>query len=257
MYGIDAPRIYVLLIFSLICSSCFGIYLIRKPFFSSLYLNIILTGLAFLIAIQNIRIIAWMLYSSLFQKQKVALQMIDLLEKMNGKTYWQGINNILDVGCGRGLLMNNIAKKMLAEGQKDFKISGIDIFSTKDLLNNSEKNTLETIKKEGIPMDFMEIKNCDAREIIYDNNYFDLIVSSLTIHNVGRTEKTEQKQREEREKALNEIIRVTKPGGSIMIWELFHAEEIEKFLRSKGLNARKLKEFKSYSFKSAIIYAKK
>ncbi|MFX7883251.1 hypothetical protein ABTK06_19820, partial [Acinetobacter baumannii] len=56
---------------------------------------------------------------------------------MLSKIKWTGNENVLDIGTGQGLLMNGAAK-YLTTG----KSIGIDIWSSKDLSDNSISRTL-------------------------------------------------------------------------------------------------------------------
>jgi len=63
---------------------------------------------------------------------------------------------VLDIGTGQGLLMNGSAK-YLTTG----KSIGIDIWSSKDLSNNTRQKALENAVLEGV-IDKIEIINQDA-----------------------------------------------------------------------------------------------
>jgi ubiquinone/menaquinone biosynthesis C-methylase UbiE len=58
-------------------------------------------------------------------------------------------------------------------------------------------------------VDRVQIKDGDARRLPFDDNIFDIVVSSKALHNIFK--------RAEREKAINEIARVLKPGGWLAI----------------------------------------
>ena len=76
---------------------------------------------------------------------------------MLSKIKWTGNETVLDIGTGQGLLMNGAAK-YLTTG----KSIGIDIWSSKDLSDNSIKKTLENATLEGVE-DKIEVRNEDAR----------------------------------------------------------------------------------------------
>ena len=58
---------------------------------------------------------------------------------------WQGDEQVLDVGCGRGLLLAGAAKR-LTSGHA----TGIDIWSTVDMGGNSEAATQRNLELEGV-----------------------------------------------------------------------------------------------------------
>ena len=122
-----------------------------------------------------------------------------ILSKIN----WKGDEQVLDIGTGQGLLMNGAAK-YLTTG----KSIGIDIWSNKDLSDNSITKTLENAALEGVK-DKLEIKNEDARSMSFADNSFDVVLSLLCIHNI--------EPKADQEKACFEIARVLKPNGIAII----------------------------------------
>ncbi|MBC7412520.1 MAG: hypothetical protein H7331_08730, partial [Bacteroidia bacterium] len=127
-YGIDAPSIMRNLIF-------FGGITIFGGIFIQLFLNnVILLYLSYLI----------ILLGSVFFILGIAMFAYGMTGKyrtrdlMLSKINWNGNENVLDIGTGQGLLMNGAAK-YLTTG----KSIGIDIWSSKDLSNNSITKTLE------------------------------------------------------------------------------------------------------------------
>jgi ubiquinone/menaquinone biosynthesis C-methylase UbiE len=119
---------------------------------------------------------------------------------------------ILDVGCGFASVPIEIAKAF-----PDVKITGIDL--GEPLLDIGK--TL--IKKEKLEKQIVLLKG-DAEDLQYKNNSFDLVINSFLLHIV-----------EDPVQMLNEIERVTKPEGIILITDLrrgFLAYLIKKFRTS-------------------------
>jgi ubiquinone/menaquinone biosynthesis C-methylase UbiE len=117
--------------------------------------------------------------------------------------------NILDVGCGFASVPVEIAKKF-----PDAKITGIDL--GEPLLEIGR--TL--IKKAKLEKQVV-LLNGDAENLQYENNSFDVVINSFLLHIV-----------ENPIQMLNEIDRVTKPEGIILITDLrrgFLAYLIKKF----------------------------
>ncbi len=110
---------------------------------------------------------------------------------------------VLDVGCGSGSLSIAFAKQIV-EGE----VWGIDIWKKGDLSNNVPHRVLENIRIEGVE-NVVKVKTADARSIPFPDNYFDTIASVYVLHNI----------RPKREKAVYEMIRVLKPGGTLAIAE--------------------------------------
>lgn len=142
---------------------------------------------------------------------------IRLREKMLDLIHFQGNEKVLDVGCGRGLILNAAARRLTTG-----KAVGIDLWNTRDQSGNHPDVTRKNAKIEGVA-EKIEIITGDARHMPFDNDTFDVVVSSLAIHNIYN--------REERRKALSETFRVLKPGGQFAILDFQHVKEYEKVFR--------------------------
>jgi ubiquinone/menaquinone biosynthesis C-methylase UbiE len=66
-----------------------------------------------------------------------------------------------------------------------------------------------------------------ARKVQIADSSFDLVVSSLAIHNI--------KSREGRCRAIDEAVRVLKPGGRLLIADLMCTRAYAKRLRALGM----------------------
>ena len=156
-----------------------------------------------------------MVWSSRVTKPKVINRIVESIP-------WRGDENVLDVGCGRGLFLIAAAKRL-----KNGKATGVDIWRSEDLSGNSAEATINNAKAEGVA-NRIKIENTDVRKLPFGANSFDVVVSSLAIHNIdGSTE---------RAKALREIARVLKPGGYLAIFDIFHTGEYAKLLGQLGFN---------------------
>jgi arsenite methyltransferase len=113
---------------------------------------------------------------------------------------WRGDEQVLDVGCGRGLLLAGAAKLLSGGG----KATGIDIWSNVDMGGNSEAATLHNLELEGIS-DRCTLLGVPAQEMPFPDGTFDVILSNLCLHNIY--------DRETRRQAVQQIVRVLKPGG--------------------------------------------
>ncbi|HZL26867.1 MAG TPA: class I SAM-dependent methyltransferase [Acidobacteriaceae bacterium] len=139
---------------------------------------------------------------------------------------WRGDEQVLDVGCGRGLLLAGAAKRLGAEGHA----TGIDIWSNEDMGGNSEAATLHNLKLEGAT-DRCTLVSEGAQAMRFGDASFDVIVSNLCLHNIYDLPT--------RRKALHEIVRVLKPGGLALISDYKLTGEYVAEFRAMGLSVER------------------
>jgi SAM-dependent methyltransferase len=120
----------------------------------------------------------------------------------------RGDETILDVGCGSGLLLNEAARRLTTG-----KAIGIDIWAPHSGGGNYAL-LMKNAQAEGVA-DKIEFKQADVRELPFDEASFDVIVSSGALHHISQ-------QMPDHEKAIQEMIRVLKPGGRIVLWDTTH-----------------------------------
>jgi len=144
-----------------------------------------------------------------------------LRDKILDSIKWRGDEQVLDVGCGHGLLVLSAAKRLTKGGHG----IGVDIWSQVDQADNSAEATLENAKREGVAGQ-VELSNSDVRDLPFADNSFDVILSSFAIHNISATDG--------REKAIREIARVLKPGGQLALADIRNTAQYEKVLRGLG-----------------------
>jgi SAM-dependent methyltransferase len=134
---------------------------------------------------------------------------------------WRGDEKVLDAGCGRGLFLIGVAKRLTKAG----KAVGVDLWSTDDLSGNSAEAAMGNAKAEGVA-DRVRIENGDMRRLSYQPGSFDAVLSSLAIHNLADTS--------EREKAVAEMLRVLKPGGHLAILDILHTGDYIRVAEQNG-----------------------
>jgi ubiquinone/menaquinone biosynthesis C-methylase UbiE len=88
---------------------------------------------------------------------------------------------------------------------------GIDLWRNVDQSGNSAEATRRNAVAEGVA-DRVELHTGDMTSLPFADNSFDLIVSSLAIHNISG--------RAGREKAIDEAVRVLRPGGRLLIADI-------------------------------------
>ena len=132
-----------------------------------------------------------------------------------------GDERLLDVGCGRGAVLVMAAKR-LPRGMA----VGVDLWSTRDQSGNAEPVTRRNATLEGVA-ERVELHTADMRQLPFEDESFDVVVSSLAIHNVSGAP--------ERAKALREAARVLKRGGRLAIADIRYARTYARELEACGL----------------------
>lgn len=126
------------------------------------------------------------------------------MEALRNYFYDKQVNQILDVGTGSGSFIETL-KKSFPEAE----ITGVD----------PDEGSLKEAKQKFPELSFEKM---NAEELKFDNDTFDLVSLSMALHHLQKVKK-----------GLMEIKRVTKPGGWIIINELFSdnlnsAQEVHK-----------------------------
>jgi len=155
----------------------------------------------------------YMTWSSRTGKLKLRDELLDSLDL-------KGEEKILDAGCGRGLMVIGAAKRLKAG-----KATGVDVWNAAVLSGNSSDAAKANAKMEGVA-DKVRFETGDIRKLVYPEKTYDVAVSALAIHNLA--------DREDRDKAVREMWRVLKPGGRLLILDLFHVGEYVSVLREAG-----------------------
>ncbi len=130
---------------------------------------------------------------------------------------WRGDERVLDVGCGHGLMLIGAARQ-LTTGQA----IGIDLWKKEDQAGNSADATRENLRREGVA-ERVELRDCDARALPFEDGIFDVVLSSWALHNIYEPAGRAQ--------AVREICRVLKPGGRVALTDIRHASEYARELR--------------------------
>jgi SAM-dependent methyltransferase len=212
-YGLDAPRI-VRSMFSR-AAWTLGIALVIFFINRSEYPGPAarMCGVLALIGLAFLAVGATMVWFSRVAKLRLRDQLLDSLQL-------RGDERVLDVGCGLGLLAIGAAKRL-----KNGKVVGIDVWSPFDLSGNTADAARANVKLEGV-QDKVRIETGDARKLVYPDNHYDVVVSSLVLHNIP--------ERDERAQAVREMVRVLKPGGKLAIFDIFRTGEYAEVLEAAG-----------------------
>lgn len=140
---------------------------------------------------------------------------------LNGLNF-SGAERLLDLGCGRGAVLL-MAAKLVPDG----KAVGADLWRSSDQSGNSMEATRRNAELEGVA-DRVELVTADMRALPFTDGSFDLVLSSLAIHNIHNAEG--------RIKAIDEAVRVLKPGGRLQIADFRHTGEYRSRMRQLGMS---------------------
>lgn len=162
---------------------------------------------------------AWMYFGSKYGK-------VDERNKLLAHVSWHGGEQVLDVGCGRGLILVGAALKLTTG-----RATGIDIWQTEDVSGNSSNAPLENARLEGVA-EKVRVETSDMRTMPFADGTFDVIVSRAAIHNLY--------QAADRAAAIREIARVLKPGGRAVIADIRHITEYIDAFATHGCTATRV-----------------
>jgi arsenite methyltransferase len=136
----------------------------------------------------------------------------------------RGDERVLDLGCGRGAVLL-AAAKFLPRG----RAVGVDIWRP-DQTGNCMQATLANAEAEGVA-DRIELHTRDMTDLQFPNASFDVVVSSLAIHNLPGNEA--------RRSAIDEAVRVLRPGGRLVIADIGFTRLYANRLRQRGMESVK------------------
>lgn len=163
--------------------------------------------------------VAVMIWSSRVGKLRLRTRLLDMIP-------WRGDERVLDAGCGRGVALTGAAKRLTTG-----RATGIDLWDQNDLADNRPEATLENARAEGVA-DRIDVRSGDIRELPFEKGTFDVVVSMTAIHNISDSAG--------RRRAIEEMLRVLKPGGYLALYDIFYAGEYERVL--KELGAREIRK---------------
>jgi SAM-dependent methyltransferase len=133
----------------------------------------------------------------------------------------RGDERVLDMGCGRGAVLL-MAAKLLPRGRAE----GVDLWKTSDQSGNALETTRRNARLEGVA-DRVDLRTGDMRTLPFHDESFDLVLSSLSIHNIPDAAG--------RATAIDEAVRVLRQGGGVLIADINATREYETRLRERGM----------------------
>jgi SAM-dependent methyltransferase len=204
-YGIDAPYAFA------------GIGLVIVADLVLAILTAITSGRVwlFLPVLFLLTLAAFVLHTTLRGKFLVWAELLDQLNL-------RGDECILDLGCGRGAVLL-LAAQHLTTG----RAVGVDLRRGVDQSGNSAEATRRNAIAEGVA-DRVELHTGDMTALPFADNSFDVVVSSLAIHNIRGSAG--------REKAIDEAVRVLCPGGRFLIADVRATRQHQTRLAKLGMS---------------------
>ena len=160
-------------------------------------------------------VLSWYLHSTLRGKFVAWAGLLDQL-------HLRGDERILDLGCGRGAVL-----LMAAQHLTTGRAVGVDLWRSFDQSGNSLEATRRNAIAEGVA-DRVELHTANMTALPFADSSFDVVVSSLAIHNISR--------RADREKAIKEAVRVLRPGGRLMIADVRATRQYQEHLARSGMH---------------------
>lgn len=143
-------------------------------------------------------------------------------DRMMSLIAWRGDEHVLDIGTGTGLLLIAAAKRL-----NSGRAVGIDVWRAEDLSDNTLERLMANARAEGVDQK-IEVITEDARNLSFDNESFDLVLSTFCIHNI--------EPKLDQVKACKEIARVLRPGGHAVIADYIPTHGYAEVFREAGLN---------------------
>ncbi|MCO5610806.1 hypothetical protein L7F22_065047 [Adiantum nelumboides] len=187
-------------------------------------------------------------YSSLILPWHVGQQMLEMVD-------WSYVCEALDIGCGSGMLLNAVAMRLKKE-HTGGSVIGVDLWLDGD--GKSMSSTLQSAVLEQVHQ-YVMCKTGDPRSLPFEDDQFDLVVSALCLHKLGSDcgpQSTEACC--ERLKGLQELVRVLKPGGQAVLWDLCHVLEYASKLEDLNMcNVKVSNCIPAYMMQSHIVSFKK
>lgn len=252
-YGIDAPGVRNgMMIAGAVGALLFGIVLtlaLRTSGTISAVAAAVTMG-AGIAAVYGFGMASYMTYKSRVGKLRTREKLLDMA---NALSPWTGREQVLDVGCGRGLMLVGAARRLTTGSA-----TGIDLWRAEDQSANTPEAALENASLEGVA-ERVKVETGDARDLPFAAASFDVVVSHWVVHNLSDAG--------DRARVLDEMIRVLRPGGVLVLADIAHCQEYRQHLAVReftelrldtgGLEARIMGALSGGSFRPQAIVARR
>lgn len=137
---------------------------------------------------------------------------------------WRGDEDVVDLGCGAGLLALGACRRTRGV------VHGVDVWSGTDLSRNGPGRLRLNADLLGFT-DQLRVRTEDVRALGLADDSVDVVLSTLCLHNLADPD--------DRARALFEAVRALRPGGTIVISDFAHVDgEYAPRLREHGFDVR-------------------
>jgi ubiquinone/menaquinone biosynthesis C-methylase UbiE len=133
----------------------------------------------------------------------------------------RGDEQALDLGCGRGAVLL-MAAQWLTTG----RAVGVELWRTRDQSGNAAEATRRNAVAEGV-VDRVALCTADMAALPFRDGTFDVVLSNVAIHNI--------RGRAGRDRAIAEAVRVLRPGGRLLIADIFGSARYRARLAELGM----------------------
>jgi arsenite methyltransferase len=134
----------------------------------------------------------------------------------------RGDERVLDLGCGRGAVLLMVAQRLTTG-----RAVGVDLWKRRDQSGNAAEATWQNAVAEGVS-DRVDLHTADMTTLPFEDGCFDVVVSSLAIHNV--------KGRAGRDRVIKEAVRVLRPGGRLLFADIWATGRYRAHLSEIGMS---------------------
>jgi ubiquinone/menaquinone biosynthesis C-methylase UbiE len=221
-YGIDAPGVrHGMLIAGVAGAILFGLAValsLRNSGTISAVAAVIATG-AGIAATYGFGMASYMTYGSRVGKLRARERLLDMVTAL---APWTGREEVLDMGCGRGLMLVGAARRLTTG-----KATGIDLWRSEDQSANTSDAALENARIEGVA-ERVKVETGDARKLPFSDASFDVVLSHWVVHNLPDAT--------DRAHAVDEMLRVLRPGGVLVLADIANHAAYKEQLTSRGVD---------------------
>ncbi len=160
---------------------------------------------------------------------------IDLYERLSQKIDFTGIKDVLEIGCGAGILANHLNEKYR------MNVIGIDL----------DPEQIELAKKYQEKKENLQFMVVDATKLSFsEEERFDLAISTHVMHHIGNWEE-----------ALMEIKRVVRSKGFYVFHDMTYSSFLVKIFRpiAKNYGVYTAQDIKGFFVKNnfKVLYEEK